>query len=158
MRRRVSVTLIAMVALSLCQFASAGTKEDEAQIRAALQKWVASFNSGDLKTAAEVWAPDLEGWPPEGGNDTYDREQRYAAMANGKPPGATYALTINEVIVSCDMAVVRDTWIETPAADASKARVFRSFEAWRRQSDGSWKIARWIDGPPTATGAGPAVK
>ena len=142
--------LMALVLMGIGRPALAGPSEDEARIRAALAKWVAAFNSGDLKTAAEVWAPDLDGWAPEGADDTYELEQKYAAMGSGKPPGAIYALKINEVIVSCDMAVVRDTWTETPRTDPSKARVFRSFEVWRRQPDGTWKISRWIDGPPTA--------
>ena len=136
-------TLLVFAASSV----SASPADDEAKIRAALARWVKSFNSGDLKAAAQVWAPDLDGWAPEGADDTFAQEQEYAAKASGKLPGATYALQINEVIVSGDLAVCRDTWTETPRADSAKARTFRSFEVWRRQPDGSWKIARWIDGP-----------
>lgn len=123
------------------------TAEDEAQIRTSLARWVSSFNKGDLAAASEVWAPDMIGWAPEGDDDTYAREKEFAQKAQGKAPDATYALDINEVIVSGDLAVVRDTWTETPRAKPSSARVFRSFELWRRQPDHSWKIARWIDGP-----------
>lgn len=140
--------LAAAIVLAAGAAVRAGTSEDEAQIRASLARWVQAFNSGDLKTAAEVWAPDLIGWAPEGEDDTYALEHDFAARAQGKPPSTTYALEINEVMVSGDLAVVRDTWTETPRADPAKARVFRSFEVWRRQKDGSWKISRWIDGPP----------
>jgi steroid delta-isomerase len=144
---RIPVALLAILGMALATIAHAGPAEDEAQIRASLARWVTSFNSGDLKAAAEVWAPDLIGWAPEGQDDTYAGEKEFAARASGKPPGASYALEINEVMVSGDLAVVRDTWTETPRADPSKARTFRSFEVWRRQTGGSWKIARWIDGP-----------
>ena len=128
-------------------FVRGGSAKDEAAIRAKLAGWVTAFNAGDLKAAAGVWAPDLVGWSPEGDDDTYSREMVFASRAPGNPPGATYALEINEVIVSGDLAVVRDTWTETPRAEPAKARRFRSFEVWRRQPDGSWKISRWIDGP-----------
>jgi len=142
-----SVTVLFLLALVSPVRSESVAGRDEAQIRAALAGWVQAFNSGDLKKAAEVWAPDLVGWSPEGTDDTYAVEKEYAAKGDGKLPGATYALTINEVIVSCDLAVVRDTWTETPRKDPSKSRTFRSFEVWRRQTDGAWKISRWIDGP-----------
>ena len=146
--RRIRTVFAAVTVLAMGAILRGGAAEDEAQIRASLARWVASFNSGDLKAAAEVWAPDLLGWPPEGEDDTYAAEKAYAEKGGGKPPSATYALQINEVIVSGDLAVVRDTWTETPRAEPAKAQTFRSFEVWRRQPDGAWKISRWIDGPP----------
>ncbi len=148
MGRWIRTGLAASIILASGAAVRGGAAEDEAQIRASLACWVKAFNSGDLKAAAEVWAPDLIGWAPEGEDDSYATEKEFAARAQGKPPAATYALEINEVMVSGDLAVVRDTWTETPRADSAKARVFRSFEVWRRQKDGAWKIARWIDGPP----------
>ena len=144
MRSRNAIFLAATLVTG---FAWAGPAQDEAAIRSRLANWVKDFNAGDLKAAAQVWAPDLVGWAPEGGDDTYSREMEFASRAAGKPPATTYALEIDEVIVSGDLAVVRDTWTETPRAEPAKARRFRSFEVWRRQPDGSWKIARWIDGP-----------
>ena len=137
------------LALSFLAFATAAVAgaDPETQIRASLARWVKDFNAGDLKAAARVWAPDLVGWAPEGQDDTYALEQEFAAKASGRPPSAAYALEIVEVMVSGDLAVVRDKWTETPRSDPSKSRTFRSFEVWRRQPDGSWKIARWIDGP-----------
>ena len=50
-------------------------------------------------------------------------------------------------MVSGDLAVVRDIWTETvtPAKGAATRKAFRSIEVWRRQPDGNWRIARWID-------------
>jgi ketosteroid isomerase-like protein len=58
-------------------------------------------------------------------------------------------LTINEVIVDGSLAVVRDTWTQTTRQDSGpdKVATFRSYEVWRRQPNGTWKISRWIDGP-----------
>jgi ketosteroid isomerase-like protein len=127
---------------------------DEQQIRAALAQWVEAANRGDYKTAFNVWAPDLIGWTPEGDDDSYAGEQKFA-MQPMQPPKTTYTLTINEVIVDGSLAVVRDTWTQITRSDAGtdKREKFRSFEVWRRQPDASWKISRWIDGPLTKGGS-----
>ena len=140
---------VLVLAASFAAAAESNLPSPEAQIRASLAGWVKAFNAGDLKGAAAVWAPDLEGWSPDGPDDTYALEQGYAAKATGQPPAVVYALEIVEVMVSGDMAVVRDKWTESLRANPAKARTFRSFEVWRRQPDSSWKIARWIDGPMT---------
>jgi ketosteroid isomerase-like protein len=126
----------------------------EQQIRAALTHWVEAANRGDYKAALSVWAPDLIGWAPDGSDDSYALEQKFA-MQPMQPPKTTYALTINEVIVDGTLAVVRDTWTQTMHGGASgdKPETFRSFEVWRRQPDASWKIIRWIDGPLTKGGS-----
>ncbi len=132
--------------------AHAGTAADattaEATIRAALDGWVAAANRGDYAAAMRVWAPDLIGWAPEGPDDSYERELASAKLPP-QPVRTTYALTIDEVIVDGSLAVVRDTWTQTTrqAAGADQVSTFRSFEVWRKQPDGGWKISRWIDGP-----------
>jgi ketosteroid isomerase-like protein len=128
--------------------AAADNTAAEKQIRAALAHWVAAANRGDYKAALDVWAPDLIGWPPQGPDDTYDREAS-GARPPSQPATTTYALTINEVIVDGSLAVVRDTWTQTTRQDSGpdKVATFRSYEVWRRQPDRTWKISRWIDGP-----------
>jgi ketosteroid isomerase-like protein len=122
----------------------------EKTIRQSLANWVQAANRGDYKTALEVWAPDLVGWPPAGKDDTYQLEADYA-KAPPQPPKTTYALTVNEIIVDGSLAVVRDTWTEMTKQDSGPDKVdtFRSYEVWRLQPDKSWKISRWIDGPTT---------
>jgi ketosteroid isomerase-like protein len=124
----------------------------EAQIRQALADWVKATNEGDRQRANSIWAKDLIGWYPGQPDDTYEKEMQAAARPqSGKKPRTTTAVTINEVLVSSDMAVVRDTWTFTQegsgASDANSPDVIRSFEVWRKQADGSWKIARWISAP-----------
>lgn len=116
---------------------------DEARIRARLSKWVEQFNSGDYIGAATIWAPDLIGVIPGGPDDTYAREIEGAR--NARPSSVRFELRIDEILVDGDLAVVRDTWKQNGGA---KAQIFRSFEVWRRQPDGEWKIARWIDAAP----------
>lgn len=121
----------------------------EKQIRAALASWVEAANRGDYQTASGVWAPDLIGWPPQGPDDSYERERRGATKISPDQVRTTYALTINEVIVDASLAVVRDIWTQTTKQNSGPDKVesFRSYEVWRRQPDRSWKISRWIDGP-----------
>jgi ketosteroid isomerase-like protein len=122
-------------------------QQDEATIRQSLADWVQAFNSGDYAKAAQVWAPDMQGWG-EDGEDSYQREMDSARKTpKVGNPQYKYQLRIDEVMVTGDMAVVRDTW--TGIGPAGNARSFRSFEVWRRQPDQSWKISRWIDGPST---------
>ena len=127
-------------------------KQDaERQIRAALARWTEAANRGDWKTALEVWAPDLVGWAPAGADDSYAREAGGAAKSKPGPPAETYELKIEEVLVDRTMAVVRDIWTMTSRSPegATRRERFRSFEVWRLQPDGQWRIARWIDGPLT---------
>jgi len=136
--------LLAAAVLACAHAPVRNAKDDEAQIRARLEKWVEQFNTGDYAGAATIWAPDLVGWMGGAPDDTYQREMEAAKRA--VPAEAPqFALTIDEIIVEGDLAVVRDTWRETLR---DRKMIFHSFEVWRRQPDGQWKIARWIDAAP----------
>jgi ketosteroid isomerase-like protein len=133
-----------VLALAACAHLPArDAASDESRIRARLARWVEQFNSGDYVGAAGVWAPDLIGVIPGEPDDSYPREIEGARRA--KPGPVRFALTVDEVLVDGDLAVVRDTWVQTGNGRDQK---FRSFEVWRRQPDGEWKIARWIDAAP----------
>jgi ketosteroid isomerase-like protein len=118
-------------------------------IRAALGQWVEAANRQDWRAAAAIWAPDLIGWYPGQPDDTYAKELEQAAHPRPGCPPTRYEVTVNEVIVSGSLAVVRDTWRFTTGAGTpdSTVDVVRSFEVWRRQRGGHWKIARWISSP-----------
>jgi ketosteroid isomerase-like protein len=149
-----AVAILLLTSIGNLHAAAADSNSAEQQIRAALARWVEATNRGDYKTAFTVWAPDLIGWAPDGSDDSYSAEQKFAMRA-AQLPKTTYALVINEVIVDGSLAVVRDTWTQTTrsGAGADKRETFRSFEVWRRQPDASWKISRWIDGPLTKGGS-----
>ena len=137
--RRIALGL----AFAGCAAVRPAPRDDEARIRARLAQWVEQFNSGDYSSAATIWAPDLLGVIPGGPDDSYEREQ--AGARQTQRSNVRFALSIDEVLVDGDLAVVRDTWKQT---GAGKDVTFRSFEVWRRQPDGQWKIARWIDAAP----------
>ncbi len=145
----VGLTFVASGSVEAADDAAAVNAAAEQDIRTALAHWTEAANRGDWKAALVVWAPDVIGWPASGPDDTYQREAEFAKRPP-QPPKTTFGLTINEVIVDGSLAVVRDTWTETTtsARGPDKVDTFRSYEVWRRQPDQSWKISRWIDGPP----------
>jgi ketosteroid isomerase-like protein len=118
-------------------------------IRAALAAWVEAANRQDWKAAARVWAPDLVGWYPGQPDDTYAKEMQSAAHPRAGRPQTRYQVNVVEVMVAGSMAVVRDIWRFTTKPDTpdSTVAVVRSYEVWKRQNDGQWKIARWISAP-----------
>jgi ketosteroid isomerase-like protein len=125
---------------------------DEARIRKRLAQWVEQTRAGDRVAAAEIWAPDLVGWYPGQPDDSYAREQESARRP--QPTGAPRsipAVTLVEVVVSGDLAVLRDIWDMSQVAGTDTTRQsLRSYEVWRRQPDGAWRIARWISAPEPA--------
>ena len=61
-------------------------------------------------------------------------------------PGLTVRTvpTIEEVLVSGDLAVVRVVWTTTTTrrSRGARARQLKDPQVWRREGDGSWKFAR----------------
>jgi ketosteroid isomerase-like protein len=156
MRRRFAVIevfaiLIVLSAAVRADPAGADAADAEGQIRKSLAEWTAAANRRDAAGMAEVWAPGVVGWFPEAPLFGDDEARRVAgAPPGGEKPYSTFALTIDEMLVSGDLAVVRDIWVESrhfsgPAAMAD--REIRSFEVWKPQPDGRWKIVRWISSP-----------
>jgi steroid delta-isomerase len=113
-----------------------------------LHDWAAANNRGDQQRANEIWAPGVQGWFPSNDQFTTEAAARIVGMPTEMAGKPTYDVTINEVLVSGDLAVVRDTWKETRRfGDKTVERVIRSFEVWQRQPDNQWRITRWISAP-----------
>jgi uncharacterized protein (TIGR02246 family) len=118
------------------------------QIRVALEKWKLDFNAGDASQVCTLFAPDLisnfRGQP----EDTYNSlcANMQAALTD---PAKTYHydLEIKEILVSGDLAVVRLVWtLKVRPKDAGSEQITREpgMDIFRRQSDGSWKISRYM--------------
>ena len=123
----------------------------------ALADWMDATNRGDEKRAADVWAPGVQGWFPKLAVVQLDEAYRTAGVGKrqGEKPWSTWKLSIDEILVSGELAVVRDVWGETvhfPGTAKVAVRDIRSFEVWRRQPDGKWRITRWISAPEAWAG------
>jgi steroid delta-isomerase len=130
-----------------------GQASDEARIRRRLAEWVRQTRAGARLEAAEIWAPDLVGWYPGQPDDTYAREMESARKPRpGNVPSSIPAVTVEEVIVSGDLAVVRDVWrITRVVAGDTLYQIIKGIEVWRRQPDRAWRIARWVSAPEKPT-------
>jgi ketosteroid isomerase-like protein len=149
------IGLIAAVILAMVLAAShAPAADDDSaavqnQVRVALEKWKLDFNAGDTSQVCALFAPDLisnfRGQP----EDTYNSlcANMQAALTD---PAKTYHydLEIKEILVSGDLAVVRLVWtlkVRPKDAGASEATTREpGMDIFRRQSDGSWKISRYM--------------
>jgi steroid delta-isomerase len=123
------------------------TIEAEQAVRSALAAWNADFNAGNGQRICDLFAPDLRydfpGFPERGYDDI-------CALLKGSLGDTTrtfsYALDIREVIVSGDLAVVRLVWTLTvrPAGGDAVTSREPGMDIFRKQADGSWRIARYI--------------
>lgn len=126
---------------------------DAEAIRRAHAQWVAAINAGDYTApeAMAIWAPDLRGWTP------YAPETSRASEADGLeelaatyPPFSsarpTFAFEMVELAVHGDIAFAHGLWTQTDARGVAQPTM-RSFEVWRRQHDGAWRMSRYLESP-----------
>lgn len=157
---RKQMRLFSTMALSALMLAGAGLpvlgqsqedKKSEAQIRKALAEWVAATNRRDVVAANTIWAHDVIGWLPT--TPEFSTSAAFAVAGIPEQKGAsysTYEIKIDEVVVSGSVATVFDIWTETKHFNGSSVtvrRTIRGSELWRRQTDGKWKIVRWVSAP-----------
>jgi steroid delta-isomerase len=127
--------------------ASAQPADAETAIRAALAAWTRDFNARDPSRICDLFAADLRydyrGFP----------ERDYTALCGllrrslaDSTKQFGYALDVREVIVSGDLAIVRLVWtLKTTVAGAPPIESKEpGLDVFRRQSDGTWKIVRYI--------------
>jgi ketosteroid isomerase-like protein len=120
---------------------------DQTAIRAALAKWTDDFNKRNVERACSLFSTDLRydfrGFP----------ERNYTDMCDGLRRALTdrvkryaYSLSVKEVLVSGDLAMVRLTWTLTVAKPDARPVVSQEhgIDVFKRQADGTWKIIRFI--------------
>jgi uncharacterized protein (TIGR02246 family) len=148
---RVRIRAIAAAVLAILMVASHVSAQDSAavqnQIRAELEKWMTDFNDGKASAVCSLFAPDLisdfRGQP----EDTYNSLCANLQMALSDPAKTYhYQLEIKEILVSGDLAAVRLVWTLNVSSKIAPAETTREpgLDIFRRQPDGSWKIARYM--------------
>jgi ketosteroid isomerase-like protein len=143
-----------LVTSAAAQLPSAcGTSDSVAavRIRQRLQQWVEESNRGDRAAANTIWAPHVVGWFPTGAEFGDSAAHAAAGIPADTGRGITrYQVRVDDVAVSNGLAAVHDIWQEWrhfPGARVGAKRELRGSELWRCQSDGSWKIVRWVSAP-----------
>lgn len=139
-------------ALSYADDSRPGSGEEaEREIRAALEGWTEDFNDKKTDKVCGLFAPDLIAHYGEYPEKSYDSicAQLKSSLTN---PGKTfrYSLDIQEIIISGDLAVVRLIW--TLAVYDAEGKLIettkdRGMDIFRLESDGKWRISRYIAYP-----------
>jgi len=153
--KNVLAGLLALFALSLlflAPYAAAdSTTAAQDEIRAALEKWTKDFNSGNSDGVCSLFAPDLisnyQG-QPEGNYDSLCA--RLKRSLGDRANAYHYAFEVNEILVSGNLAVVRLVWTLTVHRQKESNDLTieePGLDIFRRQPDGSWKIARYMSYP-----------
>ena len=138
----------AVVAIALCAPAAAEPSDD---IRAALDNWTKVFNSRDADRVCDLFARDLvaayQGQPER----NYDAIcTLLASSLRDREKSYHYRLDLKEILAAGDLAAVRLVWTLTVARkDGGAIETIEEpgIDIFRRQPDGSWKIARYLAFP-----------
>lgn len=137
----------------LCLFVSvtaaqAGDGDTERAVRGALTRWMEVFNARDQERVCDLFAPDLaaiyRGVPDRDFAQlcahlrqvVVEPERRYR-----------YAPEVKAILASADLAAVQVVWtlqIRDAAGTLLATSLEPSLDVFRRQPDGSWKIARFL--------------
>jgi len=142
---------LAVPLLCSCQRAP-DQEHSEAEIRAAIQNWVAVFDAEDLDGVLASYSQDLILSYP--GEEDMATPQRFRDLYEGAfaREGGHYTFTadIEEVGIYGHLAFARVIWTLTWHPDDAPphaARVERALEIWRNEEDGVWRLYRWMGYP-----------
>lgn len=149
MPARENIFATAVLAFLLCAAPASRLLADAAEgaIRGTLAQWTEDFNAGKSDAVCNLFAPDLRyefrGYPERGYDDICSLLRR---SLNDKSKRYAYALSIREIIVSGDLAVVRLSWTLTVALPNGQLvkTVEPGMDILRKAADGQWKIIRYI--------------
>ena len=128
------------------------TEMPQSEIREALEKWRSAFNERDQKQVCDLFAPDLianyQGQPER---DYASLCQLLRTSLQDAQTTYRYLLRINEILVFGDAAIVRLIWtLEIDKAGKPKETIEEpGVDIFRYQTDGSWKISRFLAYPTT---------
>jgi steroid delta-isomerase len=162
---RISLSILIFLASFTAEAGAQATRHerDVETLRAAIIRSGEAFNAGDHAAMMAPVARDLVLTYPGIPDMGYDSlSAGYRRMVN-RPAGVTSRTvpTVEEVLVSGDLAVIRITWTTTvtetnPAR--STTRQMRDMQVWRREADGAWKFFRGMHfrNPPATPPAPPS--
>jgi uncharacterized protein (TIGR02246 family) len=139
---------LALAPIALPRLAAAQSDSPaQAAIRSALTQWMTDFNAGEAEKTCALFAPDLIAQVRGRGERGYAEQcDLLKSSLADKTKSYRYALAIKEIMVDGDLAIVRLTWtltVQRKDGGESSSDEF-GLDVFRRQADGSWKIARYM--------------
>jgi ketosteroid isomerase-like protein len=140
---------LAVLMLLLCWApAVAGTEAPDAEIRAALEQWVADFNAGHTEAVCDIFAPSLRADVAGAGERDFDAQCQLLRAALGDSSRSfSYALDLKEILAEGDMAAVRLKWTLTARVKATgnvSTTEEQGLDVFGKGSDGRWRIIRFM--------------
>ena len=121
---------------------------DQTAIRTALLKWTDDFNAGRAGEVCALFSPDLRydyrGQPERNYNDICDLLQR---SLNDRTRRYAYALSIKEILLAADLAIVRLIWtlrITRTGEPGETVTQEPGMDVFRKHADGRWTIIRYM--------------
>jgi steroid delta-isomerase len=128
------------------------TEAAENEIRAAIENWRSVFNTRNEERVCDLFAADLvANYPGEPERDYSSLCEILRTALRDRETSYAYSVQINEIMVYGESAVVRLAWtLEVDKAGSPKQIIEESaVDIFRRQSDGGWKISRYLAYPPS---------
>jgi uncharacterized protein (TIGR02246 family) len=134
---------------------------DEAAIRAAVVAWSQASEAKDVDKVVAFYTDDAIQMPDRGAiiQGKENIRKGWAGMLAEPGPGLTFATTAVVVARSGDIAYEYGTF--DFATKDKKGRIHdekgKYLTAWKKQADGTWKVAVDIDNPDAPAAAAPAA-
>ena len=140
---------LAVLMLLMCWApAVAGTEAPDAEIRAALEHWMADFNAGHAEAVCDIFAPSLRADIAGAAERDFDAECQLLRAALGDSSRSfSYALDLKEILAEGDMAAVRLKWTLTARVKATgtvSTTEEQGLDVFGKGSDGRWRIIRFM--------------
>lgn len=142
-----------------------GGKEADSGARAEIERlgrqWEEAANTGQVERLMEVYSPEAVILPPGGPTIEGSETIRELFRQEFERFDTKIAFTTTEIVIEGDMAYRRGgyVWRGTPRGTGQPLETRNKFlEIWKRQPDGSWRIAvdMWnpAESPAAAGGVG----
>jgi uncharacterized protein (TIGR02246 family) len=149
---KVFLVSIASLLLISCAGSQAQAPINAGEVRAAIaatdKKFMEDVNRGDAAAGAAAYTDDAVVMPPnESPVEGKQAIEKYLAELSSQLQSSDFQLSISEVDVQGDTAIVRGTYssnITIPGMDAPMEDRGKTLTVWKKQADGNWKLHRDI--------------